>query len=789
MAGISEKLYPPTISGSLPAFYDENGTAKIAVPFSMNRAVNTNEIGGFKLKIKTVQSNIEIITLENNNPDIAIAEGKVSFEWNGFDPQKHQNSGPRKIKLGQYLKVQLAYVSTSNIVGYFSTVGIIKYTSKPRVYIEGLNEQHGSMGRANYIGVFETGLDKSERPYSYSFSLYDNNGILVETTDWLLHNTSINNIASESLSLDKTTDEYSFNVALKTNEEYWVQYSVRTINNLEVSSALYRIAEVEVGTSLLRVNLSAQNYFDDGFILLRFTEIENESHSLSEPVSIGIFRAEKTDNYTSQRLITQAYITSYAKAIEDWSFKDFTVEQGMTYRYCFREYNAAGIQSDRVWSNTVFCDFEDMFLFDGEKQLKIKFNPKVSSFKTTRLETKSDTIGSKYPFIFRNGVVGYKEFPISGLISYKMDDNEMFIKYIDDLNILQDTYSRRSENPINQLQNDVGIGKSWELAETLDSLGYNIRAERVFKLKVMEWLGDGKVKLFRSPTEGNYLVRLINVSLSPEDKLGRMIHNFSANAYEVEECTYNNLYNLGFFNSLLSANSSYDYKTILLRDKIPNSGGAFKINDEPIVGYARLELSPSGENGTPFYIKVGNSDILVIAPGYFLGSQNNNHNITYPDFFYDPTLNGGVTTKADITSLVQDAQLTYMYLNKNLTIGTFRNITDAYFTTAVRTFSGSNALISFGLENSQQKQESIVKFYSLKFRQKDNSNNETGTDIRLYLVSNNGEELIQWNFAQEPILDLTETINNNNYHLDRIYLGNNIELECAYQIKVVEKGV
>ena len=50
--------------------------------------------------------------------------------------------------------------------------------------------------------------------------------------------------------------------------------------------------------------------------------------------------------------------------------------------------------------------------------LKIKYNPKVSSFKTDLLESKMETIGSKYPFIFKNGQVEYKEFPISGLISY-----------------------------------------------------------------------------------------------------------------------------------------------------------------------------------------------------------------------------------------------------------------------------------------------------------------------------------------------------------------------------------
>jgi hypothetical protein len=68
-----------------------------------------------------------------------------------------------------------------------------------------------------------------------------------------------------------------------------------------------------------------------------------------------------------------------------------------------------------------------MFLFDGERQLKIRFNPKVSSFKTTKQEQKIDTIGSRYPFIFRNSVVEYKEFPIAGLISYIMDENSLFM--------------------------------------------------------------------------------------------------------------------------------------------------------------------------------------------------------------------------------------------------------------------------------------------------------------------------------------------------------------------------
>jgi len=108
-----------------------------------------------------------------------------------------------------------------------------------------------------------------------------------------------------------------------------------------------------------------------------------------------------------------------------------------------------------------------MFLYDGEKQLRIRFNPKVSSFKTTLSESKKTTIGSKYPFFFRNGITQFKEFPISGLISYMIDDNEYFLDRVNDLNM-----------PID-----------W--TDITDITDENLTYERKFKLAVLDWLNDG----------------------------------------------------------------------------------------------------------------------------------------------------------------------------------------------------------------------------------------------------------------------------------------------------------
>ena len=57
------KLYPPVIEGTIPAFYGD----EIIVPYSMNKSVNKDEIAGFSLKIKTVQNNLYLGTLEESS--------------------------------------------------------------------------------------------------------------------------------------------------------------------------------------------------------------------------------------------------------------------------------------------------------------------------------------------------------------------------------------------------------------------------------------------------------------------------------------------------------------------------------------------------------------------------------------------------------------------------------------------------------------------------------------------------------------------------------------------------
>lgn len=71
-----------------------------------------------------------------------------------------------------------------------------------------------------------------------------------------------------------------------------------------------------------------------------------------------------------------------------------------------------------------------------------------------------------------------------------------------------------------------------------------IYAERKFREAVMEWLSDGKPKLFRSETEGNMIVMLTGVSFTPFNK-SRQTYSLSCTVTEIAKYNLTNLVSYG----------------------------------------------------------------------------------------------------------------------------------------------------------------------------------------------------------------------------------------------------
>ena len=466
----NKKLPPPIIEGTLPAFY---GT-ELTVPFVMNKAVSINEFDSFEVKIKSALNNALIKT-----------ETVILYQ----DLNKVIFNISADLVTGRYYKIQMAYRS-GDIVGYYSDIGIAKYTTEPEVFIENLNKDTINPHVYNYIGKYsQINGDATEKVHSYYFNLYQDND-LIKTTNWILHNSSLDENGYESFDLFNLEED------LDLDKIYYIEYKIKTNNNLIVSSGKYPIKQKVLYASDQLINILPILNYENGYIELNFK---------SDKPLIGDFIISKSDASSDFKKWHDIYTLNLRKdSINNFSFKDFDVAYNQTYKYAIAQTNKYNLLTEKQISEPITVLFEDMFLFDGEKQLKIRFNPKVSSFKNYILETKVDTIGSKYPFFFRNGSVKYKEFPINGLISCLMDEEQLFME------------------------------NEFVSTNLIDS---NIYQEKEFKLKVLEWLGNGQSKLFKSPAEGNYIVYLMNVNLTPIDTLGRMLHSFSCNAYEIADYT------------------------------------------------------------------------------------------------------------------------------------------------------------------------------------------------------------------------------------------------------------
>lgn len=125
------KLYPPKVEGIIPSFSHTEGEGTvITVPFSMNKAVSQSEVSGFKIKIKNVVSNAEIIEVSSTGHDFKKGEAYFSL----------LASEATELKQGCFYKIQMAYVDTSASpqTGYYSTVGVAKCTGEIKTEIVNL---------------------------------------------------------------------------------------------------------------------------------------------------------------------------------------------------------------------------------------------------------------------------------------------------------------------------------------------------------------------------------------------------------------------------------------------------------------------------------------------------------------------------------------------------------------------------------------------------------------------------------------------------------------------------
>jgi len=151
--------------------------------------VGINWIGGLRLHIKKASNDLDLGYINTNN----YSENSAIFDLSEL---------ASILLVGDYYKIQIAYLDGNLNVGYYSTISLVKYTVLPTVMISSLSEYSTNYNPYYLTGVFNSIADPSEKSHEYKFSVYDADLNLIETSDWQIHNHNLDTLDYES------TDNY-----------------------------------------------------------------------------------------------------------------------------------------------------------------------------------------------------------------------------------------------------------------------------------------------------------------------------------------------------------------------------------------------------------------------------------------------------------------------------------------------------------------------------------------------------------------------------------------------------
>lgn len=350
------------------------------------------------------------------------------------------------------------------------------------------------------IGTYNNTNDLEEIETKYKFDLFLN-GKLIETSGWKMHS--------------EGKDYYIINTNLTSSEQYFINYNIQTKNNYK-DNVEENFIYIEDKDNIPKITIEKTIYennfnFDEGVIGLTIKPIDVENY----PVQGKTFMLRRAEILNDSNVSFQDYISfSFDEENNFYEFKDKLIDSGVEYKYSVCEIKENGQRTGYVESEPILAEYENTFIIGNNLQLKINLDPKITNFKRIIQEAKTETIGSKYPFIRRNGLTSYFSFGLSGLISYKMDEQNLFFNL--------------GENFYDLNYFDINLTTN------------NIKYEKLFREQVEKFLTNGEYKIFKSPTEGLKIVSIMGVSLTPKDELGRMLYSFTSTLNEVVDYSLQN---------------------------------------------------------------------------------------------------------------------------------------------------------------------------------------------------------------------------------------------------------
>ena len=630
MAGLQNNLYPPIIETYMPAFLN---TEACKVYFSLSRYNSYDEIKkNAQVIVNNQNTNLSMLSTSKYPTGIMLTQVYEDDFITG-DNRFYIIINPSDLEDGifeinQYYKVQIRFTAASatepqygvngeqqiakwlvdnqNLFSEWSTVCLIRGISRPIIELKNFDNSTDDFNllpstSIDLIGnLFFIDETEAETLKSYRIQIYkDATGELVyDSRDIFANNYKPNEI------------NHTIVAPIEENVRYYMDFIYIT-NNLYIKNEEFHFTVLQAGASIDAIlNVSINKYLDD---FDRETEYDSKKIKVEVIFNsdyVGNLIIRRSSNKSNFHIWEDIHIKPLSIVGKNsYIWYDITAQSGEWYKYSIQNRDGQGNRGVATIQKqpAVMLYLDDIYLCAEGKQLKIKFNPQINSFKRTLMENRVETLGSKYPFIRRNGDVDYRQFPISGTISHWMDEDGDFLS------------KERDE-----------LTKEYNLTNHIYDHNDFIY-ERDFREAAMSFLYSDSVKLFKSTTEGNLLIRLMDVNLTPEKVLGRMIYSFNATAYEVDDCSIVN-YDKYNIQPIGQVNNSLIFDIEKINEKLPASGilTLSSLNAD-MVQEIREEISNSAPIGyTDQLIKITRLKIdFKIEPtttyyNYYWIDENNN---------------------------------------------------------------------------------------------------------------------------------------------------------------------
>ena len=327
---------------------------------------------------------------------------------------------------------------------------------------------------------------------------------------------------------------YTLNYNLQCGVPYLLELNYTT-NNLYTATETRKFRLNDVGYNKLDADITATIDEQRGIANVNLKSKNNKTF-------IGIVTIRRSSSKSNFTIWEDVWSdTVYMEGGLDYTWSDKTIESGVWYHYCAERRDSLGNRGAIIQTQVpVMILLDDIFLTTAQAQLRIRFNPSINEFKYNVAQSQQIGLGAKYPIIKRNANNFYRSFPISGLISSFMDTTDWYDPHFHDGSFHYD------ENQIKDFTSKSEVyGDNQQLYSNYnynhDINEYNDYIyERNFREKVYQFLYKHDVKLFRSTTEGNILIKLINLDFQPVETLGRRLYSFSATAVQVDEANIKN---------------------------------------------------------------------------------------------------------------------------------------------------------------------------------------------------------------------------------------------------------